>query len=334
MAHEIVFDEHRNISPIAFVGEVPWHGLGQQIAPHSPLETWAQQAGMDWEIKSGPALYMDDEGLLRGYPGRQMLRRGDTQYPLSIVSDAYKVVQPAEVLGFFKDIIEAGGFRMNTAGCLFGGQKFWALAEVGKDARILGQDKIESFLLLATSCDGTLATTAMFTSVRVVCNNTLGFAVSDGQSGLSRRYLKVPHSRTFDPQAVKEELGLAEKSFDAFADSANALARRKVGDREALEWLVRVFGKIQGDEVLTAEQLELADAKNVKACMELYKGAGRGSGLKSADGTAWGLVNCVTEFADHKRNTHTADRRLDSAWFGDSANLKQRAWNEALRLVA
>jgi hypothetical protein len=84
MAHEIVFDEHRNINPVAFVGEVPWHGLGQQIAPHSPLETWAQQAGMDWEIKSGPALYMDDEGLLRGYPRRQMLRRGDTQYPLCL----------------------------------------------------------------------------------------------------------------------------------------------------------------------------------------------------------------------------------------------------------
>jgi hypothetical protein len=42
----------------------------------------------------------------------------------------------------------------------------------------------------------------------------------------------------------------------------------------------------------------------------------------------------VTEWADHKRNTRTADRRLDSAWFGDSSNLKQRAWDEALKLAA
>ena len=32
---------------------------------------------------------------------------------------------------------------------------------------------VKSHLLLATSCDGTLCTTAQFTSLRVVCNNTL-----------------------------------------------------------------------------------------------------------------------------------------------------------------
>ncbi len=31
--------------------------------------------------------------------------------------------------------------------------------------------------LLATACDGTLATTAQFTNIRVVCNNTLAIAL-------------------------------------------------------------------------------------------------------------------------------------------------------------
>jgi hypothetical protein len=35
-----------------------------------------------------------------------------------------------------------------------------------------GGDRVKAYLLLATSCDGTLCTTAQFTSVRVVCNNT------------------------------------------------------------------------------------------------------------------------------------------------------------------
>jgi Domain of unknown function (DUF932) len=43
----------------------------------------------------------------------------------------------------------------------------------GQDLTLQGGNKVKSYLLLATSCDGTLCTTAQFTSLRVVCNNTL-----------------------------------------------------------------------------------------------------------------------------------------------------------------
>lgn len=335
MGHEIVFDTVRNINPIAFVGEVPWHGLGQQLTPDTPLEVWAQQAGMDWEIKSGPALYLDDEGLLRGFPGRKMLRRSDSQYPLSIVSEGYNVVQPMETLNFMDSLIKTAGFKMNTAGVLFNGKKFWALAELGESARILGQDRIDGYLLLATSCDTSLATTAMFTSIRVVCNNTLGFAVRDGEAGKSRRYLKVPHSMEFDADAVKAELGLAGDSWSTYVNSVNELAKCTVSDREALEWLIRVFSKVEDGVEITDEIVsEVEDAKNIQHCFTLFKGAGKGAELKSASGTAWGLVNAVTEWADHGRKTKSIDTKLNNAWFGTTANIKQRAWDEALKLAS
>lgn len=338
MAHEIVFDQSRNINPIAFVGETPWHGLGQQLAPNSPLEVWAKQAGMDWNIESSSVTFHAPKPGSRrtafNFPGRKVLYRGDTSDALSIVGSNYNIVQPREVLEFFRDLTEAGGFKLNTAGVLYGGTKFWALAETGLEARIMGQDKIDSFLLLATSCDGSLATTAMFTSIRVVCNNTLSFAVDTGERGQARRYLKVPHSRQFNPEEVKAELGLVEKSFDTFIDSANHLAKRRVKDKEALEWLLRVFGSVKEDEEITPEMLDLPQAKNVKTCLQLYKGAGKGSNLKSSEDTAFGLVNAVTEWADHHRNTRTPDAKLNNAWFGEVANLKQKAWNEALKLVA
>ena len=40
----------------------------------------------------------------------------------------------------------------------------------------------------------------------------------------------------------------------------------------------------------------------------------------------WDMLNAVTEFVDHKRSKD-ADKRLDSAWFGGGAELKQKAWN-------
>ena len=50
MAHQI--------ENMAYVGQTPWHGLGNQLTPHQPIEVWAQQAGMDWQIESSNVSYM------------------------------------------------------------------------------------------------------------------------------------------------------------------------------------------------------------------------------------------------------------------------------------
>ena len=68
--------------------------------------------------------------------------------------------------------------------------------------------------------------------------------------------------------------------------------------------------------------------------MALYDGAGRGSELASAKNTAYGLLNAVTEFVDHERRARSTDNRLDSAWFGKGAQIKQRALEQTSLLVA
>lgn len=97
-----------------------------------------------------------------------------------MVSQRYNVVQPPhEVLDFYLDLVEAGGFELETARSFKGGRKLWALAKTGQDLMLKGGDLVKSYLLLATSCDGTLCTTAQFTLVRMVCNNTVDQAVMD-----------------------------------------------------------------------------------------------------------------------------------------------------------
>jgi hypothetical protein len=46
------------VETMAFVGQTPWHGLGNQLTPNQPLEVWAEQAGMDWRIESSDVSYM------------------------------------------------------------------------------------------------------------------------------------------------------------------------------------------------------------------------------------------------------------------------------------
>ena len=66
----------------------------------------------------------------------------------------------------------------------------------------------------------------------------------------------------------------------------------------------------------------------------LFHGAGRGADLPSAKGTAYGLLNAVTEYVDHDKRARSNDTRLDSAWFGQGAQLKQEALKTALALVS
>lgn len=320
------------VHSMAYVNETPWHGLGNQLAPRQPLEVWAEQAGMNWTIQEAEVRFVSagtgaSLGSIHAFPDQKVLYRSDTQAPLSVVSRRFQVVQPHEVLEFYRDLTEVGGFELETAGVLKEGKKLWALARTGQNATLKGRDKINGYLLLATACDGTLATTAQFTSVRVVCNNTLAVALGDSSGAI-----KVPHRSQFDPQAVKRQLGIAISSWDGFMARMKALSECKIKGDAAESFLRRVL--TYSVAVTPDGNGSAVNDRALKAVHDLYLGRGKGAELASASGTAWGLVNSVTEYVDHHRRARSADHRLDAAWFGQGASIKQKAWEEALKLVA
>lgn len=319
------------VQSMAYVGATPWHGLGNQLAPKQSLDVWAKAAGMDWRIEEAEVRFVAadnrDLGSIHAFPDQKVLYRSDTKAPLSVVSARYQVVQPAEILDFYKDLTEVGGFELETAGVLKEGRKLWALARTGQSGTLKGRDEIYGYLLLATACDGSLATTAQFTSVRVVCNNTLAIALDNNVGAV-----KVPHRSQFDAQAVKRQLGIAVSSWDAFMVRTEALAERKVSDITAEAFFRRV---LTYSTTSTADRDAIAvNERAVKAVGQLYAGRGKGATLASAAGTAWGLVNAITEHVDHHRRARSDDHRRDAAWFGAGAALKQKAWDEAMKLVA
>ncbi|WP_342320560.1 DUF932 domain-containing protein [Burkholderia pseudomallei] len=320
------------VQTMAYVGKEPWHGLGNQLAPKQPLEVWAHAAGMNWSIEEAEVRFVaagnKNLGSIHAFPEQKVLYRSDTKMPLSVVSARYQVVQPSEILEFYRDLTEVGGFQLETAGVLKEGKKLWALARTGQSATLKGKDQVTGYLLLATACDGTLATTAQFTSVRVVCNNTLQIALGGDNVGA----VKVPHRSQFDAQAVKRQLGIAISSWDAFMARTKALADRKVSNSAAEAFLRRVLTYSTAN---VADRDALAvNERAIKAVGQLYAGRGKGADLASASGTAWGLLNAVTEYVDHHRRARSDDHRRDAAWFGAGATLKQRAWDEAMKLVA
>ncbi|MDC4267559.1 DUF932 domain-containing protein [Acinetobacter baumannii] len=344
MAHQI--------ETMAFVGQTPWHGLGNQLSPHRPIEVWAKQAGMDWRIESSNVSYMAKnargQSIIMPYEEQRVLYRSDTHAPLSVVSQRYQEVQPKEILEFYRDLTEQSGFELETAGVLKGGKKFWALARTGQSAALKGKDVSNGYVLLATACDGTLATTAQFTSIRVVCNNTLAIALHGQDS--SAGVVKVPHSTKFDAEKIKQQLGISVRAWDEHMYEMKQLSQRKVTHQEAAAYFDAVFNNTtmsstEQEESIIQYYLKASsmdkksnsksepNGRAMSKAMEMFNGQGRGAELSSAKDTAYGLLCSITEFVDHERRAMSRDHRLNSAWFGRGATIKQRGLEQALDMV-
>jgi phage/plasmid-like protein (TIGR03299 family) len=328
MAHELSIREN-GFAEMAFTGsrDAIWHGLGQSIKPDASLDEWKKEAGMDWEVHESPGSYTRVVGTTTEQlqiPDRKVLFRSDNGAMLGMVGTEFKVVNPGTVIDFFKDLVEQFGFRLSTAGCLFGGKKFWALADTGKSGEVSTGDRIDGHLLLTTAVDGTMSTQGRFTSTRVVCNNTLSIALS----GVSARpIVRVTHKRDFDASAVKIDLGVIDKGWVQFMDNMKKLSNTKMGPTQTRDF----FEEQLFDPDRSKNDQTWSIQREVDRLINL---ALSGSGSDMSKGTAYGALNAVTEYFTHGTGRREASRQFWDAYAGAGDSKKQVLYRALMRKVA
>ncbi len=338
MSHELDFSNDR--ANMAYVCQVPWHGFGKLMSPKADAETWKVEAGMDWIAEESAVLFpikefVNAETVYDVYPGQKVIYRSDNFNPLSIVTGKYKIVQPGQMIDFFANLIQHHGFKMETAGCLYGGRIFWALAQTGKGEDIGGGDIIKPYALIVSSVDGKMATCVHLTSIRVVCWNTLRMSI--GTTG-NKAIVRVPHNQFFNPEEAQIKAGLVEGVWETFLNNAKILTGIKVNKATALDILfatMKTNWRTEEGEVLGREDIEDV-SKSVKKIMSLYlDNKSLGSHLVSAKGTAWGFLNSVTQYCDYNAGLNTGN--LSNAFvrthFKDRSNFKIKVANSLLELV-
>jgi phage/plasmid-like protein (TIGR03299 family) len=317
MAHQLTTRENGFVE-IAWTGETPWHGLGQKLDENADMETWRKSAGLDWQIEKKNVHYFDDNGNAHKFKGQNVLYRSDNNEPMSVVSDRYKIVQPAEVLDFFNKLIEKQGYKLHTAGSLKGGKRIWALAETGKVAEVINGDPVAKYILLATSYDKGMATTARETNIRVVCANTIAIADRD-----MRNVVSIPHSTDFIADNVYDQLGITVDTFALFIEKTKHLASKQVNTNLFDSFMSQLLSS----KYYEINEKDVKDNRAYKKILQLFDGGAIGSDIKGIQGTRWQLLNAVTEYVDHHAPNRNNDARLDNAWFKQGANLKINAMN-------
>jgi phage/plasmid-like protein (TIGR03299 family) len=313
MSHEV--------ESMAYVGQVPWHGLGTRIEEAPTIEQMLVLAGLDWEINLEPVVVSGK--IVPGFFG---MERSSDKKVFDICGNRYKPTQNHEAFEFFTEFVEAGDAYMETAGSLKGGKYVWGLAKLDADFTLPGDDKVEGYILCGCPHEQGKSLIFKRTGIRVVCHNTLTAALRD-RSGEFR----FAHRSKFGQAQIakgKEILGLAREDMLQFEKDARALVEREIKLSQMLSIVVPIMSpKAKPDQIM--DMIDDPDnyTPRIKTLMDSYHNA-----PGATPGNAWGVLNAVTHYADHVAS-RTQDQRMSNAWFGKTARQKTAVFNKLMALT-
>jgi phage/plasmid-like protein (TIGR03299 family) len=253
------------------VGDPAWHKLFDPIksAPKSSEEALVA-SGLTWNVDMRPQLYYGEGNIPKASPDR-ILVRSDDESILSTVGPDYVVVQNEDAFKFFDPFVQDGHATFETAGSLNGGKRVFILAKISQDPiTIVKGDEILPYILLSNAYLRNTAVTVGFTSVRVVCQNTLDMATRSKASKL----LRAPHNTNVHNtlEKIRDTMDLVRREFSATAEQYRVLAAREVNVSDLKKYVKIVFTSNLHDssdinEVLISELTKyLKSTKLVEEC--------------------------------------------------------------------
>jgi hypothetical protein len=157
------------------------------------------------------------------------------------------------------------------------------------------------------------------TPIRVVCNNTLTLSLSQD----SDKMVTVNHRKAFDPDMVKEQMGIAKEKMEQYKSMAAFLGSKRATGDNIIQYFNEVFGAPAKEKVEGAMPFT---SRNAKIAMENLTTQ---PGAQFAEGSWWQAFNSVTYMTDHLQGRE-GDSRLQSAWYGRNRKVKLNALDKAL----
>lgn len=323
MAHQV--------ETMAYAGEVPWHGLGVPVRPDMTPDQMLEKAGLNWTVERVPQ-FIKWNGQVRK-TGKDVLVRSSDGRILTHISEDWEPVQNQEAFDFFNEFVHAGDMEMHTAGSLRQGNMVWALAKVKESFTVFGKkDKIESYLLFSNPHEYGKCIDIRFTPIRVVCNNTLTLSLNT----TSEMMVRLNHRRKFDPEWVKQTLGIASGKLSDYKSMAQFLSGKRYTADNVIDYFKTVFPGSPLKEENEKTVVSMTDAKpkrkrKTRTPDEMSRPARIAHGVLETQpgaefgaGTWWQAFNAVTFSIDHLLG-HKPDTRLNSAWYGANRNRKIKA---------
>jgi len=301
MSHDL--ESVNGQTSFASLRQPAWHGLGTVFEEEVTTKEMLDLANLnDWNVRLEDVAIPDGFASDKGYSFVTRTNPFDREQNdvLGVVGERYVPMQNEDLFDF-GDLMLDGGGRWETAGSIKGGrQVFGSLAlerETVLDPNGVG-DKINTYLLINTSHDGSVAIQASITPVRVVCANTLNVALSSvkGKKGIKQSF-KIRHTATASGkvQQAREALGLANAYMDEFDIMAKDMIESEISKAKFDELIALAYPAPTGED-------KKGSYKKYQSKVDLLQSIYVGQYNNTIAGTKWGAYNALTERLDWYRS--------------------------------
>lgn len=329
---------HEFTSGVMMHGQRAWHGLGEVIQGTLP----AREAF----VRAQALFPVEKLNLWAGDPSRpdEMISladnrvgiwRPDERKILGTAGPDYRIIPNERLLQFAEAIREE--VDMDTVIVLRGGAKVAFTAKLrGTAAEVVPGDKIHRNIVGYLGHDGTTAFGGMFTNIRVVCANTLGFAQNDANRHGRQFTIRHTENDVAQIDTILSNIDTARQQFASVVDDFRAMRETPMSVDLYRHWLAQVY------QVPTKENPDgtiqragsIEDMPRKWAQLEQAWNYGLGREIPGVANTAYWGLNCVTEVESSALTKGAGKRRIHSALFGSGAAVIKRANDLARDLVA
>lgn len=346
MAHNIANKNGKD----AFFGvrEKAWHGLGQIVQDVPNSEEAIKLAGLDYEVGLAP-LYAgvkeidkqratnlktvlcnkpEDESYYydtRIVSNNFATFRKDTNDIFGVVGSRYTIVQNRDAFKFFDNIVGEGEAIYETAGALGNGEVIFITAKLPGYISVQNKDDIEKYLLLTSSHDGSGAIQAMFTPIRVVCNNTLQAALKGSKHKISIRHTKSVHEQL---EVAHKLLGITNKLTTELGLVYDKMSKTLMTDEDLPIFIEKSLSlKRDGEGKLSTR------SENVVGKILDYHTIGIGQDTPLTRNTVWGAYNAVTGYFNNVKGYDNANDKMKSNLLGGNALVMEKSLSLSESLI-
>ena len=338
--------------------ERAWHNLGQVYDGQISVKEALELSHADYQVEMRnvfamtPALQSllesDNEMvskeqlsdlILGAYvQNRKATMRMDLDKPLGIVSDNYGIVQNRQAFEFIDQICTGGTGQpvIECAGVLGQGERVFITAKFPEQIILDNKtdDRVDMYIVFTTSHDGTGAVNCMVTPTRVVCNNTLNFAMSHNAGKISLRHTsgitnRLDLTRKENAEFAYRTLHLYEVYKKSLEESFEHLRNIKVSSKELDNIIAQVMltdgnFKLYKEHGINHEDISSVGRNQfLKVKEQMEQGIGQDFGER---GTAMWAINGLTTYFQNERNYRNEELKLDSILTGHAAHKVQQAY--------